>query len=799
MSDTVYYWRMESIERVLKAVIDAHAGDAQLLAVQLKASPASVQRWLSGNAKPRPAYEAKLRQIYSELSRNPDALHETAPPYRVTPHHPMITEAVDQTLRSIREILHKRGRLSSRGQALDELSKLLFAHLESMRAGEKGISSENLARRQSSGKGLAASLKSFVDEAVRRGLPASLAHEVDLKDFELNLKPQEQELAQEVVDCFETLHRQTNAFNFSGLDILNEVFGKFLADSFIDEKELGQYLTPPEVVRFMVGLALKAIEEDTLQTLCSPKRCAEAGLILDPSCGVASFLTEMVQSLRERVVAEVGDPRLRELWLRNMLENVVVGIDKSERMVRLALTNVAMFGFPLTKLHLANSLARNGNDAKLTDSLAGKVRLILTNPPFGACFQGNDLVKYKIATDWSRRFPGRLDSEILFMERYLDWLAPGGHLIAIVPDSILTNQGVFEDLRRAIVDTVELCAVVSLPTVTFGVAGTNTKTSVLHLRKRDRANGKVRTTAFAVCQDIGFTVATRANQRTKAVHGPGDLPAILEEIASPPDQPKSVKWLEKATQLDRWDAQHHASLSAEIEQRLNRKDEADLRVSDVAQLVDERADPRRWGTNQFNYIEISDIDLQTCLVYSNVIDAKATPSRARKLVRAGDVLVSTVRPERGAVGVVGTHQDGSVCTTGLAVLRPTQINPLTLAHLLKTEFVVTQLMRNNVGIAYPAINESCLLDVLLPIRREDLPRLESQAKEIAAAEERLFHIRRQFSETLSDAGAGWRLAGIIPASTPRPATRTTSRRQSRKLDSDSREPDIFLHTAIHTA
>lgn len=790
---------MESIDKVLKAVLDAHAGDPQLLAVQIKASPASVQRWLAGEAKPRPAYEAKLRQVYTELTHKPRVLQETALPYRVTPHHPMITEAVDQTLRSIREILHKRGRLSSRSQALDELSKLLFAHVQAVRQKSGGISRETLARYQKNGDNLASALKSFVDETVRQSLPESLAHEVDLKDFELKLKGQEEELAHELVECFETLHRQTNAFNFSGLDILNEVFGKFLADSFIDEKELGQYLTPPEVVRFMVGLALQALEGDYLDILCNPKRCAEAGLILDPSCGVASFLVETVQSLRERVEAEFVDARLRDLWLKNILENVVVGIDKSERMVRLALTNVAMFGFPMAKLHLANSLARNGQDGKLTESVAGKVRLILTNPPFGACFQGNDLVKYKIATSWSRRFPGHLDSEVLFLERYLDWLAPGGHLIAIVPDSILTNQGVFEDLRRGIANAVDLCNVVSLPTVTFGLAGTNTKTSVLHLRKKDRTAGKARRTAFAICQDIGFTVTTRANQRTKVVHGTGDLPAILEEMQTAPVKPKTVKWLENGTALERWDAQHHASLSAEIEQRLNHRNDSDLRVCDVAELVDERADPRRWGTKEFNYIEISDIDSQTCVVYSNSVDTTATPSRARKLVHAGDVLVSTVRPERGTVGVAGPHQDGSVCTTGLAVLRPTGIDPLTLAHLLKTEFVITQLMRNNVGIAYPAINESCLLDVLLPIRREDLPPLEQQAKEISAAEGRLHQIRSRFTATVDDAGAAWRQDGATSSSKPHPVSQTTSRRQSRKSDSDSRELDIFRHAEAHRA
>jgi type I restriction enzyme S subunit len=293
-------------------------------------------------------------------------------------------------------------------------------------------------------------------------------------------------------------------------------------------------------------------------------------------------------------------------------------------------------------------------------------------------------------------------------------------------------------------------------------------------------------------------VATRANQRTKVVHSAGDLPAILEEIENAPPKPKSVKWLENAASLERWDAQHHASLSAEVEERLNRKDNSDLRVSEVAELVDERADPRRWGTQKFNYIEISDIDPQTCVVYSNCVDIKATPSRARKLVRAGDVLVSTVRPERGTVGVVGPHQDGSICTTGLAVLRAARIDPLTLARLLKTEFVITQLMRNNVGIAYPAINESCLPDVLLPARREDLSRLDEQARAISAAEERLRQVRSRFATAIDDAGTAWRQNTVTSTSTPHPASQTTSRRQSRKPGSDSRDLDIFQRAGAHT-
>ena len=166
-------------------------------------------------------------------------------------------------------------------------------------------------------------------------------------------------------------------------------------------------------------------------------------------------------------------------------------------------------------------------------------------------------------------------------------------------------------------------------------------------------------------------------------------------------------------------------------------------------------------------------------------------------MKAGDVLVSTVRPERGTVGIVGPHQDGSVCTTGLAVLRPTNIDSLTLAYLLKTEFVIAQLMRNNVGIAYPAIDESCLSSVLLPARQEDLPKLQQQAAEISRCEGQLHNLRKHFKESIESAGAAWRQMNFKPASKPHPMNQTTSRRQPRTVDSGSHAPEIFELAAGH--
>ena len=122
--------------------------------------------------------------------------------------------------------------------------------------------------------------------------------------------------------------------------------------------------------------------------------------------------------------------------------------------------------------------------------------------------------------------------------------------------------------------------------------------------------------------------------------------------------------------------------------------------------------------------------------HKSILAAEA-PSRARKVLRAGDVLVSTVRPERGAVGVTPLRLDRAVCSTGFAVLRCTKIHPIALVWLLKTELVRQQMIRNNIGIAYPAISESTCLDLVLPVTRDGISALTATAQSLAAIQEEL--------------------------------------------------------------
>ena len=292
-----------------------------------------------------------------------------------------------------------------------------------------------------------------------------------------------------------------------------------------------------------------------------------------------------------------------------------------------------------------------------------------------------------------------------FLERYLDWLAPCGVLVTIVPDSVLTNRGLFSELRSAVSKSAELLSVVSLPKVTFEMAGTSTKTSILHLRKK--SEGLKQRTYFSVCHNIGYGVITKGSQRYRIPRGGGQLPRVLGEALG--KLPAEMgRWVLLDRDAARWDATFHAGLPRNVQQRLETPKSDGLRVSNVARISKERADPRRSGEEEFRYVEISDVDAQTCVVRYKLVRCVDAPSRARKVIRSGDVLVSTVRPERRTVGVVGEELDGGICSTGFAVLRPRGIDSHILAKLLQNDFANAQILRNNVGIAYPAVDEEAI-------------------------------------------------------------------------------------------
>jgi type I restriction enzyme S subunit len=125
-----------------------------------------------------------------------------------------------------------------------------------------------------------------------------------------------------------------------------------------------------------------------------------------------------------------------------------------------------------------------------------------------------------------------------------------------------------------------------------------------------------------------------------------------------------------------------------------------------------------YNSEHFEYIDISSIDKDSkTIIGTTTIRVDQAPSRAQQPIIAGDVLVSTVRPNLNAVALVGSEIKEVIASTGFCVLRPkkNEILPEYLFHFTRTVGFVKQLVQKATGANYPAVSNSAIKSVKIPI------------------------------------------------------------------------------------
>lgn len=183
--------------------------------------------------------------------------------------------------------------------------------------------------------------------------------------------------------------------------------------------------------------------------------------------------------------------------------------------------------------------------------------------------------------------------------------------------------------------------------------------------------------------------------------------------------------------IDAWHYQrHYIDLVAWL-----RENTDFVQISTLGTLSSDRWTPAEHTSDRFRYIEIADIDTATGHLGFSEISVAQAPSRARRRVSRGDVLVSTVRPNRGAVAVVPDALHEAVATTGFAVVRAKkEEDSFFLGLVLRTPVSIAQLMRWNTGSTYPAIEEDVVLRTWIPGAKIDvrmaLGRSERQRRQL---------------------------------------------------------------------
>ena len=130
------------------------------------------------------------------------------------------------------------------------------------------------------------------------------------------------------------------------------------------------------------------------------------------------------------------------------------------------------------------------------------------------------------------------------------------------------------------------------------------------------------------------------------------------------------------------------------------------------EVLPETTDPRF----QMSYVDISSIDPIRGIVAVADMLFEDAPSRARRVVRDGDTICSTVRPYLQAIAPIQNPGSNTIVSTGFAVIRPRRVSSTFFSYALREPGLINEIVARSVGVSYPAVNASEIGTLTVPLR-----------------------------------------------------------------------------------
>ncbi len=246
----------------------------------------------------------------------------------------------------------------------------------------------------------------------------------------------------------------------------------------------GQFFTPRNVIKMIVEIVDPSIDD----------------LIIDPACGSGGFLVESLRYVWSKVEKEGKSLNWPNSEIEIEKQKVAIknfkGIDKDYFLSKVAKAYMALLGDGRGGVFCENSLdnPKSWNRKTQMEVKLGQFNVVMTNPPFGSKIpvRGESILKqYEFAHSWKydkkakKWTKGKLKEsetpQILFIERCIKLLAPGGKLGIVLPDGILGNDKLGY-IRSYLIEKAKILAIIDVPIETF-MPHTSTKTSIVILRK----------------------------------------------------------------------------------------------------------------------------------------------------------------------------------------------------------------------------------------------------------------------------------------------------------------------------
>ena len=492
-------------------------------------------------------------------------------------------------------------------------------------------------------------------------------------------------------------------------DVKGTAFQTFVYNN--QRGDRGEYFTPHPIVKLAVMIVAPRTGEK----------------VIDPACGSGGFLIETIRATTSG---------LSEPDVRSYVRNCIRGIEFNPDVATSAMLRMAFEGGTGKEVLCANTLT-------VEKDMDNSFDVVLTNPPFGTKGKVEDrsvLKNFLLARRWigdngggwshtNAVLPGQTP-EILFLEKCIKLLRPGGRIAIVVPDGILQNVS-NEHVRYWIRSNARVLAVISLPQETFIPYGTGIKTSLLILQKLPSNNEKV---FMGILRKVGYDVKGQpVYQKDKSgeiCRGAGGKPVVADDIADfaeayqehfkgkEPRAPRTFS-LRYDRLNSRLDAEHYDPSDREMLEELRRTDAKPL--GDIADIVRESDNFRLCQSSEIRYIAISDVDSRTMQVVSQQeISAHEAPSRATYGLRKGNIITAisgaSTGTSRQATALITEDEDGAICSNGFAVIRNVHgVEPLYLLAFMRTGLFHRQVRRLMTGHAIPTIAIDELSQVLVPV------------------------------------------------------------------------------------
>lgn len=166
----------------------------------------------------------------------------------------------------------------------------------------------------------------------------------------------------------------------------------------------------------------------------------------------------------------------------------------------------------------------------------------------------------------------------------------------------------------------------------------------------------------------------------------------------------------------RWDIDYHLP---PIEINKFSKDIL-VEMKKCSDVITEKRNPTLKPGELFKYVDISSIDVVTgIIINSQELLGEEAPSRARKVIYEGDIIISTCRPTRGAVAIVPKELNNQICSTGFCVIRAKEgVSNKYLHFILRSAVVKEQFRKFSTGSSYPAILDDDVRKTVIPLPKD---------------------------------------------------------------------------------